>query len=65
MATQKNKALVHALEVEASKVAELEELRDPVTHEEVLDELRRTRDALADLQRRLETLPAGGLSKRT
>lgn len=51
--------------LEASKVAELELLRDPVTHEEVLDELRRTRDALADLQRRLETLPAGGLSKRT
>ncbi len=50
--------------LEASKVAELEELRDPVTHEEVLEELRRTRDALADLQRRLETLPAGELSKR-
>lgn len=50
--------------LEASKVAELEELRDPVTHEEVLEELKRTRDALADLQRRLETFPAGGLSKR-
>lgn len=44
--------------LDASKAAELEELRDPVTHEQVLDELRRTRDALADLQRRLETLPA-------
>ena len=50
--------------LEASKVAELEELRDPVTHEEVLEELKRTRDALAELQRRLETLPATGLSKR-
>ena len=50
--------------LEASKVAELEELRDPVTHEEVIEELKRTRDALADLQRRLETLHAGGLSKR-
>jgi voltage-gated sodium channel len=50
--------------LEASKAAELEELRDPVTREEVLEELKRTRDALADLQRRLETLPAAGLSKR-
>jgi len=44
--------------LDASKSAELEELRDPVTHEEVLDELKRTRDALAVLQRRLEALPA-------
>jgi voltage-gated sodium channel len=43
--------------LEASKVAELEELREPVTHDEVLRELRRTRDALDDLQRRLEALP--------
>jgi len=43
--------------LDASKAAELEELRDPVTHEEVLDELRRTRDALAELQRRMEALP--------
>jgi voltage-gated sodium channel len=43
--------------LDASKVAELEELRDPVTHEEVLNELKRTRDALATLQRRLESLP--------
>jgi voltage-gated sodium channel len=50
--------------LEASKVAELEELRDPVTHEEVLEELKRTRDALAELQRRLETLPVGRLSNR-
>lgn len=43
--------------LEASKAAALEELRDPVTHEEVLNELKRTRDALAALQRRLESLP--------
>lgn len=49
--------------LEASKVHELEELRAPVTHDEVLDELRRTRDALADLQRRLETLPGPGSSR--
>ena len=49
--------------LDASKAAELEELRDPVTHEEVLQELKRTRDALADLQRRLETLRGAQLSK--
>ena len=43
--------------LDASKAAELDDLRDPVTHEEVLDELRRTRDALAELQRRMEALP--------
>ena len=51
--------------LEASKTAELEELRDPVTHDEVLRELKRTRDALADLQRRLEALPAHPASNRT
>jgi voltage-gated sodium channel len=51
--------------LDASKAAELEELRDPVTHEEVLQELKRTRDALSDLQRRLETLRAPRLSKRS
>jgi voltage-gated sodium channel len=50
--------------LEASKTAELEELRDPVTHDEVLHELKRTRDALADLQRRLEALPARPASNR-
>lgn len=49
--------------LDASKAAELEELRDPVTHEEVLQELKRTRDALADLQHRLETLRTPPLSK--
>jgi voltage-gated sodium channel len=43
--------------LEASKVAELEELREPATHDEVLRELQRTRDALTALQRRLEALP--------
>jgi len=43
--------------LEASKVAELEELRQPVTHGEVIEELRRTRAALAELERRLEALP--------
>jgi voltage-gated sodium channel len=43
--------------LEASKLAELDELREPVTHEEVLRELRRTRDALAALEGRLEALP--------
>jgi voltage-gated sodium channel len=43
--------------LEASKAAELEELRQPVTHDEVLRELKRTRDALSALQSRLEALP--------
>ena len=43
--------------LDASKAAELEELREPVTHEEVLRELERTRNALTDLQHRLEKLP--------
>ena len=47
------------------KIVTLEELRDPVTHEEVLDELKRTRDALAGLQRRLETLPVSRVSDRS
>jgi voltage-gated sodium channel len=50
--------------LDASKAAELEELRDPVTHDEVLRELKRTRDALADLQRRLEMLPASETAQR-
>lgn len=51
--------------LEASKVAELDALREPVTHEEVLRELRRTRDALSALQGRLEALPEGGAPRRT
>ena len=48
----------------ASKAAELEELRDPVTHDEILRELERTRDALAALQRRLEALPVAAARPR-
>jgi voltage-gated sodium channel len=43
--------------LEASKAAELEALASPATHDEVLKELERTRDALSALQRRLEALP--------
>lgn len=48
----------------ASKAAELDELRDPVTHDEVLRELERTRDALSALQRRLEALPVAAARPR-
>lgn len=50
--------------LEASKTAELEELRDPVTHEEMLRELVRTRDALAQLQRKLEAFPLSETARR-
>lgn len=50
--------------LEASKASELEALRDPVTHEEVLRELRRTRDALAALQGRLEALDSPRAGRR-
>jgi voltage-gated sodium channel len=43
--------------LEASKAAELEALARPVTHDEVLEELGRTRDALRALQRKLAALP--------
>jgi len=49
--------------LDASKAAELEELRQPVTHDEVLRELRRTRDALAALESRLEILGAGSVPR--
>jgi voltage-gated sodium channel len=42
--------------LEASKAAELEALAKPVTHDEVLEELERTRDALRALQRKLAGL---------
>lgn len=42
--------------LEASKAAELEALAKPVTHDEVLEELERTRDALRALQRKLAAL---------
>lgn len=43
--------------LEASKAAELEALAGPVTHDDVLDELERTRDALQALQRKLAAFP--------
>jgi len=43
--------------LEISKTAELEELRAPVTHDEVLRELERTREALLHLQRKIAALP--------
>lgn len=42
--------------LEQSKHEQLEELTKPVTHEEVLEELRRTRSALQDLQRKIARL---------
>lgn len=43
--------------LEASKAAELEALARPVTHDDVLEELARTRDALQALQRKLASFP--------
>jgi len=43
--------------LEASKAAELAALARPVTHDEVLEELERTRDALQALQRKLAAFP--------
>jgi voltage-gated sodium channel len=51
--------------LEASKSAELEELRLPATHDEVLRELQRTRDALTALQSRLEALPVSRSTARS
>ena len=42
--------------LEQSKLEQLEELRKPVTHDEVLEELDRTRRALQDLQRKIARL---------
>jgi voltage-gated sodium channel len=50
--------------LDASKAAELEDLRQPVTHDEVLRELGRTRDALTALQTRLESLGSSGTRRR-
>jgi voltage-gated sodium channel len=50
--------------LDASKTEELEQLRDPVTHDEVLRELKRTRDALDRLQGRLETFPQPSAARR-
>jgi voltage-gated sodium channel len=45
--------------LEASKLAELKALEQPTTREEIIAELRRTREALAELERKLEALPVG------
>jgi voltage-gated sodium channel len=45
--------------LEASKLAELNELSEPTTRDEIVAELRRTRDVLVELERKLETLPLG------
>lgn len=50
--------------LEASKMAELEALREPVTHEDVLRELARAREALGQLQRKLEAYPGPGAARR-
>jgi voltage-gated sodium channel len=42
--------------LEQSKLEQLEELTKPVTHDEVLEELERTRRALQDLQRKIARL---------
>jgi len=46
--------------LEVSKADELEALRVPVTHDEVLRELERTREALLQLQKTMAALPAPG-----
>jgi voltage-gated sodium channel len=43
--------------LDAANAEKLEELREPATHDEVLKELERTRQALANLQRKIEALP--------
>jgi voltage-gated sodium channel len=44
--------------LEASKLEQLEELENPVTHEDVLKELERTSRALKDLQTKLARFPS-------
>ncbi len=43
--------------LDASKAAELEQLEQPPGRDEIVEELKRTQDALAALQRKLEALP--------
>lgn len=50
--------------LEASKTAELERLQQPVTREQLLAELARTREMLAQLQRRLESFSDSGAPAR-
>jgi voltage-gated sodium channel len=49
--------------LEASKAAELKELERPTTRDEIVAELRRTREALTELERKLEALPLGTASR--
>ena len=49
--------------LEASKAAELQELAQATTRDEIVAELRRTREALAELERKLEALPLGAVSQ--
>ena len=44
--------------LDASKKADLEQIEQPPDRDEIVEELKRTQDALAALQRRLEALPA-------
>jgi len=48
--------------LEASKVAELEELQQPTSRDEIIAELRRTREVLVELERKLESLPLGAVA---
>ncbi len=43
--------------LDAAKAEKLEQLNEPTTQDEVLEELERTREALASLQRKIEALP--------
>jgi voltage-gated sodium channel len=44
--------------LDASKKSDLEQLEQPPDHDEIVEELKRTQDALLSLQRKLEALPA-------
>ena len=50
--------------LDASKSEELEQLANPATHDEVLQELKRTRDALDQLQSRLESFSPAETRRR-
>ena len=43
--------------LDAAKTEKLDRLREQTTHEEIVQELERTREALASLQRKIEALP--------
>jgi voltage-gated sodium channel len=47
--------------LDAAKAEKLEQLTEPTTQDEVLEELERTREALARLQRKIEALAQGGV----